>query len=82
MNFDTQKISKALEDGGFTKKQTQEIITALDTGGSNVAKSDLDKAVSDIYLEIKDSQISLIKWMVPLIIGYGTLIATLVSLFS
>lgn len=84
--IDTLRYSKRLRAAGFTEEQAEVQAEALVEAirDSLVTKADLHDAVetlrNDLRVEIRDLHTSLLRWLIPLIIGQTAVVAALVKL--
>ncbi|MEQ1688015.1 MAG: hypothetical protein ABL874_05535 [Sphingopyxis sp.] len=91
--FDTLKFSKRLQAAGFTLEQAEAQAEAFSEAVSETlaTRSDLDHAASliqkdisqgtaDLRSEIRDANIAMLKWIVPMLIGQTAVVAALVKL--
>ncbi len=92
--FDTLRFSKRLQAAGYSAEQANAQAEAFSEAvGDSVAskddldhsvtviKSDIDGAVSTLRMEIREANLTMIKWLVPLLIGQTAVVAALVKLF-
>ncbi len=80
--FDTLRFAKRMQEAGLPQQQAEAMAEALSAAvqDSVATKDDLNKAVSDLRVEIREVQVTIIKWLVPLLLGQTALIAALVRL--
>jgi hypothetical protein len=84
--IDTLRYAKRLKAAGFTEEQAEVQAEALIEAVSDslVTKADLNEAVerlrTEIKIEMRDLHTSLLRWLIPLIIGQTAVVAALVKL--
>ncbi len=80
--FDTLRFAKRMQEAGLPQQQAEAMAEALSTAvqDSVPTKEDLHKAVADLRVEIREVQVTIVKWLVPLLLGQAALIAALVRL--
>ena len=89
--FDTYRYIKDLQDGNIPLKQAEahsnalkkvlndELATKRDL---NDLEARLNTKMDQLKIEIKENIISLIKWLVPLLLGQAALIIALLKYFG
>ena len=82
LTFDKLSFVDKLKAGGFTEEQARTQADALDAAFSEsvATKRDLKELEVALRSEIRESEMRLIKWLIPLLLGQAALVAALVKL--
>ena len=90
LTFDTVKFTRKLEASGFTSQQAESIVEVWSevTSTSDIAtkadlialKADLVAVKKDLQKEIQESEMRMVKWFIPLLLGQTALIIALVKI--
>lgn len=85
ITFDTQELVHELESNGFTRQQSETVVSVLKKAQGELAtKDDLHRETESLRLDIKVSlselKVELIKWVTGALIAQAAVIATLVKL--
>jgi uncharacterized protein involved in cysteine biosynthesis len=72
----SEALAEAVKDSVATRSDIEASTTALRADLS----ATLNKAVAELRVEIREAQVTLIKWLVPLMIGQAAVTAALVRL--
>lgn len=72
----SEALAEAVRDSVATRADVEESAAAVRADLSAA----LSKAVGELRVEIRDAQVTLIKWLVPLMIGQAAVTAALVRL--
>ncbi len=85
ITFDTQELVNELENSGFTRTQSEAVISVLKKSQGELAtKDDLRHEISGLKNEMKvissELRVDLMKWMTGALIAQAAVIATLVKL--
>jgi hypothetical protein len=80
--FDTLAFAERLRAGGFTEEQAKAATEAFAraTGQQLATKADLDSLEQRLVTRMAEGQNSLLRWLVPLLVGQAALTAALVKL--
>ena len=80
--FDTLAYFKRLRAAGVEPRQAEAQAEALSSAiGDSLATSEELRAVeANLRAEIRESQVTMIKWLVPLLLGQTAVLAALVKL--
>ena len=77
ITFDTLKLSRKLESAGFTHEQATGAAAALaDSFESEVVTE------SKLDLRLKELELRLIKWLIPLLLGQAAIVIAAIKLLS
>lgn len=81
ITFDTQELVIELENSGFTRKQSETVISVLKKAQGELAtKNDLREMELRIEAKISDIKYDLVKWIGGLMLAQVAVIAALVKL--
>lgn len=80
--IDTLHYAKRPKAAGFTEEQAEVQAETLADAVSEslVTRSDLNVAVETLRLEMRDLHATLIKWLIPMLLGETAIVAALVKL--
>jgi uncharacterized protein (UPF0335 family) len=85
ITFDTQELVNELESSGFTRKQSETVVSVLKKAQSElVTKDDLHREIRELELriEVKINEVKydMVKWIAGMLIAQAGLVAALVKL--
>ena len=85
ITFDTQELVNELESSGFTRQQSETVVSVLKKAQGELAtKDDLQREINGLKQELKvissELRVDLMKWMTGALIAQAAVIATLVKL--
>ncbi len=82
VTFDTLRFTNKLKEKGFTAEQAEGVAEAfVDAANDELAtKADIVTLRSVMKTDLRDLEIRIIKWLVPLLFGQAALIVALVNL--
>ena len=81
ITFDAQELVIELENSGFTRKQSETVISVLKKAQGELAtKNDLREMELRIEAKISDIKYDLVKWIAGLMLAQVAVIAALVKL--
>ena len=79
ITFDTQELVNELENSGFTREQSETVVSVLKKAQSDLAtKSDISTLASKI--DLQEMELRLVKWVFGVALGQVAVIAALVKL--
>lgn len=91
--FDTLRFVKRLQAAGFTAEQAEAQAEAFSEAVSEslatrqdlehavaLLKADIEASASTIRAELREASFSMLKWLVPLLLGQTAVLAALVKL--
>lgn len=74
ITFDTQELVNELETSGFTRQQSEKVISVLKKAQGELATK------SDLHSEILELKVDIVKWAGALMLAQVAVIAALVKL--
>jgi len=81
ITFDTQELVNELENSGFTRQQSETVVTVLKRAqGELINKADLRELELRLDSKISDIKYDLIKWIAGMLLAQVAVIAALVKL--
>jgi cell division protein FtsL len=79
ITFDTQELVNELENSGFTRQQSETVVSVLKRAQSDLTtKSDIATLASKI--DMQEMELRLVKWVFGVALGQVAVIAALVKL--
>lgn len=79
-----EAFSEAVSDSVASRDDLDHAVTILKTDIEHTVialRADIDNAVGTLRTEIREANLNMIKWFVPLLIGQTAVVAALVKLF-